>query len=73
VREEELADRQKEDYLNKKKENKEEEEKFPEYIAEDTEEDAYDPDANPYEGVPYRNGKSPISKRSEVHILIFFA
>jgi len=55
VRESEVAERQKEIYLQKKADDKEEEQEEIELIKKDTEEDAYDPDANPYEGVAYRN------------------
>lgn len=55
VRESEVAERQKEVYLLKKAEDKETERQEIELIRRDTEADAYDPDANPYEGIAYRN------------------
>jgi hypothetical protein len=58
VREKEVADRQREVYLQKKAEDKEAEQQEKQLIADDTEESAYDPDANPYDGIPYRNGKN---------------
>lgn len=61
VRESEVAERQKEVYLLKKAEDKETEQQEIELIRRDTEADAYDPDANPYEGIAYRNGKQKTS------------
>jgi hypothetical protein len=58
VREKEVADRQREVYLQKKADDKEAEQQEKQLIADDTEAEAYDPDANPYEGIPYRNGKN---------------
>lgn len=55
VRESEVAERQKEVYLLKKAEDKETERQEIELIRRDTEADAYDPDANPYDGIAYRN------------------
>ena len=55
VREKEVSDRQREIYLQKKAEDKETEREEIELIRKDTEADAYDPDANPYEGIAYRN------------------
>lgn len=55
VREQEVADRQRDIYLQKKAEDKEIEQQEIELIKKDTEADAYDPDANPYEGIAYRN------------------
>lgn len=55
VRESEVADRQREVYLQKKAEDKETERNEIKLIKLDTEQDAYDPDANPYEGIAYRN------------------
>lgn len=63
VRDKEVADRQREVYLQKKKEDKEAEQEEKELIAQDTEANAYDPDADPYEGIPYRNGKRAITNR----------
>ena len=55
VREKEVSDRQREIYLQKKAEDKETEREEIELIRKDTEDEAYDPDANPYEGIAYRN------------------
>lgn len=57
VRETELEDIQTEQYLKKKQQDKDDEESKFEMVAQDTAAKAYDIDANPYEGLPWRNGK----------------